>query len=575
MKFLKRVGIAIFIVMFMFSGVLADFSLPGYSRPSQKVRSGVWKKVKNSKGDLIGEGFSFPLKYRNKIFRCSNTKFITFGSGQAKRSYNRTKNSKKQSSFWVDKVKKGKTFGIKGKNLKVWNQGKKEYDFIDVEFRVTGWKKAEGYRRKFSPIVCFSHSPVPRVSMSGISSLTMTQKIYKAGTKTSFRIKSNTTYIDIDNGQGMSITNTKSTRMAKNTRLKMKGKVSSPSVYNPIKKQYPAGDIRNNVGISYDNSSMKIRFFDLNALKGKKSDKQTWKTIWGDGHYTYFSAAGVVTILPPNSKPSIKASREYQGSPTNKKFIHYSGRKTHLVASFYDKDRDNLKTWYKLYKNGKLIKTGKKRSHGYYTERKIAAPTQPGDYLIRWYAQDYKIEKKKVSKEDYYFRIVKPVKIWSDYLHTDAWDHKRNYFNYYHFDKKYRCPISFSNFINSGDEVRKRAQNVFWADEEIQIDASVFGGIGKLVNLDLVLPGGVKKSLAISKGKYGKWHAKFLVPDYLKNKAKQYPQKIYPNYKAQVILKDLDSKGNELEKTITIERNSPDFPIIIDDKVLYSSLHLT
>lgn len=575
MKGVKRAGIAMFIVLLAVSNVFADYYLEGYKYPSETVRSGVWEQVKNSNGDLIGEGFSFPLQHRNKIFYCSNTKFTAFGPGQAKNYYNRVKNSTKHSSFWLDKIKKGEPFGLRAQNLRIWNQEKKKYDFIDVEFTVDYWYKPKGYKRKFSPIVCFYHSPVPKISMSGLYSLTLTQKIYKAGTKTPFRIKSNTTYTDIDNGQGITATNTKSVRMAKNTRCKMKGRMSSPSFYNPVDKYYPSGDIRNNVGISYDNSSMKLRFFDLNATTGKTTDRCNWETIWSSNRYTYFSAGGVVTLLPPNARPTISVSREYNGSPTTEKFNHYAGRKTTLVAKFHDKDRDNLKSWYKLYKNGKLIKTGETKYHGYYTERKIDAPTAPGDYVIRWYTQDYKMEETKVTRRSYHFRILRPVRIWSDYNHTSAWERKRTLFNYYFFDKKYRCPMQFGDFLDSGKTVRARAQNVFWCGEEIGIDASVCGADAKSIDLEMVLPDGVKQPVSLTKGQYGRWSGKWLVPEYLKNKAKESPQKIYPSYKANIVIKDLDYLGNEIEKTMNIQRDGADLPIILDDTVSYETLHLT
>lgn len=575
MRMLKRFATAMLVLVFMVSSAAADYNLEGYISPSDYVKSGKWKQVRDEEGELIGEGFDFSLRHRNKLFDCSTTSYEAFGPGKTDPYFNRVKGSDKQSTFRVYDIEKGQPFGIRAKNIRIWNQSRKKYDFIDVEIKATNWTEVKGYKRKYSPLVCFDHSPVPKIAYSGLRNLSLTQTFYKAGTRTPIKIFSNTTYMDIDDGQGVILNNVIDIKMSADTRLKMKGSRQKPSVYNPIATPFPYGDVRNNFGVAFETSKINMNFFDLNAVRGSENDEESWEKIWGpSARYTYFTAAGVVTILPPNKLPVITAERLYKGKVTSSNFNHYRGRATKLWAKFYDDDKDYIKTWYKIYKNGKPYQNGRVQYHKYYAERSVETPRTPGDYKIVWYAQDYKMEEEKVTSQEYNFRIIRPIKLWTDYSHQPAWDLKRNIFNYVNFEERFKCKQEMEEYLGLSGPVRPRRENVFWSSENIGVETMVMGGDAASLESHITLPSGIQQALSLSKGEDGIWRGEFELPESARSSFSEIPKAMSPVHNARVIVKDLNRNGEEFDKTIELKNIKADIPLILDDLILYDVTEL-
>ena len=317
--------------------------------------------------------------------------------------------------------------------------------------------------------------------MNGIYSIYVKQEIFKNNTDKPVSILCNTTYKDVDDMQGVDILKgSRSAALDRNTKLLYKNDGKTRGFINPEEGDNSASDRRNAFAVSYEGSELIMKYTDRKGNRGKHDEKLSKNNLWTrENNCAYFNAGGAVTLMPKNTKPEISPYRTLNNSVLKNSFVQKPYMRVFLNSNFFDRDHDNLKTRYELYRGHRLIEKGPVKYHSYKAVRKIKSPNIPGKYKIIWFARDYEVYRSKEVKKSMIFKIIDDSKPVSRYAHTKKWEEKRKMFNSYYFGRKtFNKDMSYSKYISHSNiapgnsfynKIRGRAPNVFWSGEKISI----------------------------------------------------------------------------------------------------------
>ncbi|MEG0292275.1 MAG: hypothetical protein RR495_03825 [Anaerovoracaceae bacterium] len=573
MNYIRKKTFIIIVLVFATTAMTyAIINTTNFKKPSETTMSGRWTVSKNKDGAIISEGFDFPISYKNMIFTRNNkTYYKSFGEGKLNNSFNPHANSTYESTFSLENMKSGTSFGIKAYNLKIWNQKNREYDYIDLKLTVTSHEKAPQYGRTFGPFVSFVHKPRPVIKVSGISTLKVQQDAYYAGTTQKISISSNTTYKDIDDKQGVIISNGwKSNVCYRNTKLLHFNKGNEFGYYNPNFGDEVSSLKTTAFGVCYDTPTLNMTYFDNNPVKGHSSDKYSHENVWGKkAGNAFFTASAAVTILPGNQSPTINPYRKSGNKIVPISFTQRPDMDIDICADFEDSDEDLIKTRYVLYKGSKLIRTGNEEILNGSGTRSFKSPNEIGVFKVKWYAIDYEVKNAIEKCKEFTFRITDFTTLTGEIDHTSKWEEKRNLFNLYYYDKTSNENISDTQYLNQYNKPKLRYKNVFWPGERIVLNATAqnenvlsikvnfSSRFGTTTNAD-----GKPYETTLNNNGNGNWSGSFWDKSMINRGGHDIPETIYANFEALYVY----------DEKLYVSKYK--VPFIIDNFRPYSEPHL-
>lgn len=236
-----------------------------------------------------GSGFVVPASYANIIRSTENTTYSAFGTNckvsKMLNAYDKdhptadrtTPTDEQVDAFDVKDNTKG-NFGLWLRNLRIYDNEKKDYVKVDCKVTVMDWEDETGQTPNAHHLT-IQKSARPDINLSGLKQATLKWDYFLAGTDTHYKVKSNMTFDDIDATQYVAF---KAGQVlfqfvAKATRLYYKINNGFNGYYNPDETNYDAGDPKNAFGAVYHTDTLQFTYGTEN--------KGTWS------HFGYLAYA--------------------------------------------------------------------------------------------------------------------------------------------------------------------------------------------------------------------------------------------------------------------------------------------
>ncbi len=219
-----------------------------------------------------GSGFVVPADYANIIRSTENTTYSAFGTNckvaKVINAYDEdhptadrgTPTDEDVYAFDVKDNTKG-DLGIWARNLRIYDNEKKDYVKIDCKVTVTDWED-ETAKTSNAHHLTIQKSARPNINLSGLKEATFKWDYFLAGTSTRYEVKSNMTFDDVDATQYVAF---KAEQVlfqfvAKATRLYYKINDGFNGYYNPDETNYDNGDPKNAFGAVYHADALRFTY---------------------------------------------------------------------------------------------------------------------------------------------------------------------------------------------------------------------------------------------------------------------------------------------------------------------------
>lgn len=207
-------ALAIFLLIQAITGALpvfAAFDLSG----AKSIKAGEagydnWNEKHNGQHSSWvspGSGFEVPASYANIIQGTSDVTYSAFGRTskvtEALKAYDKDHPNAERSdptddgyfSFDIKENTKG-NFGMWAKNLRIYDNEKREYVRLDCKITVTDWEDETAHTPNARHVLIQKFAR-PNVNASGLKEVTLKWEYFLAGTDTRYKVKSNVTFDDI------------------------------------------------------------------------------------------------------------------------------------------------------------------------------------------------------------------------------------------------------------------------------------------------------------------------------------------------------------------------------------------
>lgn len=271
--------LAVFLLAVMLASVLPVFAtmeITG-SEPIDAKGSGLkqWKedhRGSHSSWEKPGDGFTVPADYSNRVESTKDTSYSAFGTTsdpqKAKDANNKdityverpNVTEKTYFSFDITENSKGKC-GTWARNLQIFDNEKREFVRLDCRITILDWTDETG-RTSNAHHILIQKAPRSSIEMAGLEEATLIWEYFLAGTGKPYKIKSNTTFDDIDTWQyiGFRADQVERQFVSSDTRLSYKYEGGMNLYYNPDRTNYPDRDPRNAMGVAYKTDSLEFTY---------------------------------------------------------------------------------------------------------------------------------------------------------------------------------------------------------------------------------------------------------------------------------------------------------------------------
>lgn len=219
-----------------------------------------------------GSGFEVPASYANIIQSTGDVTYSAFGKTskvtEALKAYDKDHPNAERSdptddgyfSFDIKENSRG-GFGMWAKNLRIYDNEKREHVRLDCKVTVTDWEDETAHTPNAHHVLIQKFAR-PNINASGLKEVTLKWEYFLAGTDTRYKIKSNVTFDDIDATQYVGFQSEQVLRQfaGRLTRLHYKNEDGLNIYHNPDEKNYEAGDPRNAFGAVYHTDTLKFTY---------------------------------------------------------------------------------------------------------------------------------------------------------------------------------------------------------------------------------------------------------------------------------------------------------------------------